>query len=307
MEILRARRTAALVRTAWVLHQHRPRPRARARADVCGGVADRPRAFEIDVVLGRGCLQHPRQRLAARARARELWHLALRVVEAVAPVVERDVLLGKQLDDPVVDLPQLGQAHDALRRRRLVGDHDQRPAEPSQEPQSLRRPVLELHVRGAVGRFVLAALLVHPALVDHSVAIHEHRRCHPTDSHFAGAAASIGCDTSRCHTTAWNASVCGVRRAAGAGTTTHASASSAVAPSDRPTTPNTHAPTERANSTAPTTFKEMPCERDPPPTLKTSTASPARSRDARSHAAKTLSNPSSFVRAVSSETLSAGV
>src|SRR5215212_2369881 len=105
-EILLARRTAALVRAARVLHQHRPRPRRAPRADVGGGVADRPRAFEIDVVLGRGCLQHPRERLAARTRARELWHLALRVVEAVAPVVERDALLGKQLDDPVVDLPQ---------------------------------------------------------------------------------------------------------------------------------------------------------------------------------------------------------
>src|ERR1700732_5277460 len=33
---------------------------------------------------------------------------------------------------------------------------------------------------------------------------------HLSDSHFISLAARAGCDTIRCHTTAWNASVCGV-------------------------------------------------------------------------------------------------
>src|SRR5204863_3468579 len=33
---------------------------------------------------------------------------------------------------------------------------------------------------------------------------------HRVDSHFVSATFSFGCDTNRCHTTAWNASVCGV-------------------------------------------------------------------------------------------------
>src|SRR5436190_710684 len=49
------------------------------------------------------------------------------------------------------------------------------------------------------------------------------------DSHFVCAALSAGCDTRRCHTTAWNASECGVMLSAfTVGTMTHASATCAV-------------------------------------------------------------------------------
>src|SRR3972149_5838523 len=47
--------------------------------------------------------------------------------------------------------------------------------------------------------------------------------------------------------------------------------------------------------------------RFPPPTEKTNTMSPAFSRLPLSHSTKTLAHPSSFVRAVSSDTLSVGV
>ena len=63
-------------------------------------------------------------------------------------------------------------------------------------------------------------------------------RC-STDSHFPGAVASAGCETRRCHTIAWNSSTWGVRRSGGASMTMQTSASFAVAPSARPTTPKT--------------------------------------------------------------------
>src|SRR6266436_10020127 len=61
---------------------------------------------------------------------------------------------------------------------------------------------------------------------------------HLSDSHFISLAASAGCDTIRCHTTAWNASVCGVTvLELTVGTMTHASATLAVNPPSRPTIP----------------------------------------------------------------------
>ena len=50
-----------------------------------------------------------------------------------------------------------------------------------------------------------------------------------------------------------------------------------------------------------------PFSRLPPPTENTNTASLSLARLVRSQAAKTVSQPSSLVRAVSSETLSTGV
>src|SRR6266446_4138957 len=61
---------------------------------------------------------------------------------------------------------------------------------------------------------------------------------HLSDSHFISLAASAGCDTIRCHTTAWNASVCGVTvLGLTVGTMTQASATLAVNPPSRPTIP----------------------------------------------------------------------
>ena len=52
---------------------------------------------------------------------------------------------------------------------------------------------------------------------------------HWTDSHFVADVCSAGCETRRCHTMAWNDSVCGVTRSAfTVGTTTATSATLAV-------------------------------------------------------------------------------
>ena len=51
---------------------------------------------------------------------------------------------------------------------------------------------------------------------------------------------------------------------------------------------------------------ETLCSREPPPTEKTRIASRDESRERSSHASKVVSQPSSLVRAVSSETLSVG-
>ena len=84
------------------------------------------------------------------------------------------------------------------------------------------------------------------------------------------------------------------------------SAACAVAPSSRPTTPKTRAPTSSASSIARTRFTETLCARFPPPTEKTRIASREDRREVRSQASKLVSQPSSFVRAVSSATLSVG-
>src|SRR5258706_7817843 len=70
--------------------------------------------------------------------------------------------------------------------------------------------------------------------------------------------------------------------------------------------PKTFAPTSRASSSERTMLTLTFFSRLPPPTLKTRTPSPARSRETRSHSTKQVSHPSSFTRAVSSLTLSVG-
>src|SRR5262245_29703901 len=71
------------------------------------------------------------------------------------------------------------------------------------------------------------------------------------DSHFIGRARSAGCVTIRCQMTAWNASACGVTVSGlTVGTITQTSATRAVKPPSRPTTPMIPAPTCLAYSSA---------------------------------------------------------
>ncbi len=54
-------------------------------------------------------------------------------------------------------------------------------------------------------------------------------RRHFVDSHFVCVTFNFGCETNKCHTTAWNASLCGVTCVGfTVGTITHAVASLAV-------------------------------------------------------------------------------
>ena len=119
---------------------------------------------------------------------------------------------------------------------------------------------------------------------------------------------SAGWLTSRCQTTAHSPSVCGVIRSGdtvgiddarfggGAGR-------AAVAADDA----EHGAAPLGASSSARTRFAETFFSLSPPPTENTSTASRGPRRDTSSQAAKLVSQPSSFTRAVSSATLSVGV
>jgi hypothetical protein len=70
--------------------------------------------------------------------------------------------------------------------------------------------------------------------------------------------------------------------------------------------PTIAAPRSRGSFNAETRFGLMFLARLPPPTENTNRPSSARSRLQRSHSTNTLAQPSSLVRAVSSETLSVG-
>ena len=139
---------------------------------------------------------------------------------------------------------------------------------------------------------------------DHDVPDGRHR----IDSHLAPFAASAGCDTRRCQITAASPSVCGVTRSANSGgMTTHASALGRR----EPAVPADDAVDGRRRSPTP-----------PPPRRRGSPRCSARgsrhrprrsaarrpgpSRDPRSHALNTVSQPSSLILAVSSDTLSVG-
>src|SRR5207253_700210 len=90
------------------------------------------------------------------------------------------------------------------------------------------------------------------------------------------------------------------------GTITHASATWAVYPPSRPTTPATLAPTCFAYCNAKTRLGLTFFFKSPPPTEKTKTQSLGESLLTLSHGTKTEAHPSSFARAVNSETLSVG-
>src|SRR3979409_1706965 len=129
----------------------------------------------------------------------------------------------------------------------------------------------------------------------------------PLPHHLVEICCSFGCDTRQCQTTAWNASVCGVtREASTVGTTTTQSPTCFVYPPSRPTTPNIFTSRCFASLSPATIFALTFFSKFPPPTENTNTASFLLALLVLSHAANTVSPPWSFVRSVSSATLSTG-
>src|SRR5439155_18200842 len=161
-----------------------------------------------------------------------------------------------------------------LCRFRQNRDHDERDAERAELPNGVNRVWREPDLVGIRRRLEEAGHGVEGELVDQPVPVEEDRPAHEaptvTDSHLPDRCASAGCETSRCQTTAWNSSTCGVSRLGSSeGTTRQRSANCAVAPSSLPTMPSTVAPISFASSTASTMLRLIPCSREPPPTEKT--------------------------------------
>ena len=98
----------------------------------------------------------------------------------------------------------------------LVGDaqSSRTPHPAGAAPARARPPARRARPRDAGG---YGCAVAHDGIVQHAVAIEKDGRPRPavmsyfpTDSHFVSCALSAGCETSRCQTTAWNASACGV-------------------------------------------------------------------------------------------------
>ena len=90
------------------------------------------------------------------------------------------------------------------------------------------------------------------------------------------------------------------------GTITQASATLAVKPPSLPTIPMMRAPTSLASCRAATKLGETFFSKLPPPTERMKIKSLEFNLLPRNHSTNTLAQPSSLVRAVSSETLSVG-
>ncbi len=285
-------------------------PTPRLRVDV--RVADHPAAGEVNVEVGGGAEEHSGSRFPAVAVLPKAKIGRVRVVQAVAVVVDGDALVGEESNHVLVGRTQIVARGLALRRAWLVRDNDDTVVERADTTNRVGRSGDQPDVLLDRRAFESPVYVVPDELDDHTVAVEEDRGvAHPrpsasNDSHFPGAVTSAGCETRRCQTIAWNSSTWGVRRSGGASTTMQTSAAAAVAPSARPTIPKTPAPTSRASSIARTRFTETLWARFPPPTENTSNASLDESRDVRSHASKLVSHPSSFVLAVISATLSVG-
>src|SRR5262249_52564874 len=188
--------------------------------------------------------------------------------------------------------------------------HRQHEARAAEDPEPLHHAGEQSKLRRVEGGDDRSRLLVADHVDEGAVAVEDRRRrrrAHRRLSHLVGVRCRSGWLTSRCQTTAAIPSVWGViRSAATVGMITHPSASCRVVPPSRPTMPKTRAPTSRACSRARTRLTLTLRSRLPPPTEKTSTPSPWRTREPRSHSTKEESQPSSLIRAVSSLTLSVG-
>ena len=98
--------------------------RVRPRFDIGVRVADHPAGSELQPDFRRGIEKHPRLRLATVAGLREGRVDTLRMVHAVAVVVDRGAGVGEKPNDPFMNLTQIGKPGFSLRGGGLVGDDD---------------------------------------------------------------------------------------------------------------------------------------------------------------------------------------
>ena len=118
-------------------------------------------------------------------------------------------LLGNLKDFPATELGGIA-IREALRRGGVA-------------PGQVQYVIMGQVLQAGAGRRPAAA---NPDLVEDTIAVQENGAPHRTDSHLASAVFKSGCETSRCQTTAWKASACGVRCAGfTSGTTSGTSAS----------------------------------------------------------------------------------
>jgi hypothetical protein len=138
---------------------------------------------------------------------REEAGLGLAAAAAVAVVVWADEYVEE--GQPVEQVPVDG-LHDLERLRPtghvgLVGDADEQEAEIVEHSQGLLHPGQDLDGLEGRGRVRHAVPDERPG--QDTVPVQEHgAAAHRTDSHFIGFACNAGWDTTRCQTTAWNAS-----------------------------------------------------------------------------------------------------
>jgi hypothetical protein len=173
---------------------------AAAGLDVLPAVADHEAGREVDAVPGR-CLD-------------EQARLGLPAIAAVAVVVEADQHVVQRQRGPQGRVDRID--HVSLlrppRHVRLVGDPDEKQTGAFQSLQ--RAGDVGQHLQLGERGWRTGSAVFHDGAVQDAVAVEERRAsrraAHRTDSHFVGAAFTFGCETSRCQTTAWNASVCGV-------------------------------------------------------------------------------------------------
>src|ERR1700738_41684 len=134
------------------------------------------------------------------------------MMQAIIECVERNARAAESVRQAPMNRLDRGEADLALGVARL--GRDQKKANPGIREQSepLETPRQQLKVLGPMRRFIGAGHGIEHVAVEYAIAVQEDRStaAHTTDSHFISCRLSAGCDTTRCQTTAWKASVCGV-------------------------------------------------------------------------------------------------
>src|SRR6202171_1133257 len=198
--------------------------RGDACLNVAAAVAHHVAARQINVEFGGAGQQHSRPGFPAIAAVTV-------VVEANHETINRRNFTRDQDIDAFDGFPGRRSACHVG----LVRDHNQDEAAILQTLKLLAQPGIDFDILDPRRR--VRFTLPDHRVIQHTVTIKKDRpRFHlaglavPTaDSHFVWLAFNFGCETSRCQTTAWNASECGVTLSGfTVGTITHASATWAV-------------------------------------------------------------------------------
>lgn len=203
--------------------------------DIAPSIADHVAARRVQSTLGSRSQEQPGQRLAARTSVTVIMWANTKVQET------------ELRPEMAVDSLDRLERNRASGNVRLIGDHDKLETEALQlvEGFAYARQDLDLINCRRRPRYAVGS---DQAPIEYAVTVKEDRgRTQRIDSHFMAFACTRGWDTRRCHTSAWKLSVWGVTLAGfTVGTMTTTSASFAVYPPSRPTTPQTVAPSSRA-------------------------------------------------------------
>ena len=181
-----------------IVDENRPAAGGVARVDVAPAIADHPALRQIDVQFFGGAEQHSR-----------LWFAAIAVGSTLAGMIaDLDSIQSDPLTQVFMERFHGGLGQSTAADVWLVRGDDEKETgllQPGARFDDAWENLEFLQHRRRVGLAVTGE-----GAVDDAIAVQEDGPPHFVPSHLVRFTFNFGCETKRCHTTAWKASECGV-------------------------------------------------------------------------------------------------